>query len=108
MACLVAYQAEGWKRRVLVLLSAAPLAIAANIVRVVILVVVVAWTGIEVLETWIHPATGILTFVLALPPIFWLGTPAAGSASRIAAASGDSASHLTPPAVPSPPPVRTS
>jgi exosortase len=73
MACLTAYQAQGWRRRLAVLASAVPLAIAANIVRIVILVMVVAATGIDVLETWIHPASGMLTFVLALPVIFWLG-----------------------------------
>jgi hypothetical protein len=41
-------------------------------------VTIVALTGVEVLETWIHPASGMLTFALALPVIFWLGqSPAA-------------------------------
>jgi exosortase len=75
LACLTAYQANGWKQRTLVLASAAPLAIAANVLRIVLLVVVVDRTGIDVLETWIHPASGMLTFALALPVIFWLGRP---------------------------------
>jgi exosortase len=74
MAALTAYAAVGWKRRSLVLLSAVPLAIAANVVRVVLLVAVVHWQGIDVLSTWIHPASGMLTFALALPIIFWLGS----------------------------------
>jgi exosortase len=74
MACLVAYQTDGWARRVLVLAAAAPLAVAANILRVVILAAVVARTGVDVLQTWIHPATGVMTFALALPVIFWLGS----------------------------------
>jgi exosortase len=78
MACLTAYQAEGWQRRLLVLASAAPLALAANLVRILILVAVVASTGVDVLKTWIHPASGMLTFALALPVIFWLGQPRPG------------------------------
>jgi exosortase len=97
MACLVAYQAEGWKRRLLVLASAAPLAVAANVVRVVILVAVVARTGIDVLETWIHPATGMLTFVLALPVIFWLGS--AGRSQRRTAGGPAQPEQSRPPAL---------
>ena len=73
MACLTAFYADGWQRRLLVVASAAPLAIAANILRIVLLVAIVAHTGIDVLDTWIHPASGMLTFALALPVIFWLG-----------------------------------
>ena len=39
-----------------------------------------ALSGIGVLDTWVHPGSGMLTFVIALPMIFWLGrqsTPAA-------------------------------
>jgi exosortase len=76
VACLTAWLADTWQRRLLVLVSAAPLAIAANILRVVLLVVVVEYTGTDVLETWIHPASGMLTFALALPVIMWLGQSA--------------------------------
>jgi hypothetical protein len=37
------------------------------------LVVIVSATGVVVLNTWIHPASGMLTFAMALPIIFWLG-----------------------------------
>jgi exosortase/archaeosortase family protein len=57
-----------------VLLSAAPLAIAANILRIVALVFLVLWRGEGVLETFLHPLSGMMTFALALPIIFWLGT----------------------------------
>jgi len=73
MACLVAYQADGRWRKLAVIASAAPLAIAANVLRIVFLVAVVAATGVDVLDTWIHPASGMMTFALALPIIFWLG-----------------------------------
>jgi exosortase len=73
VACLTAWQARGWKRRLLVLGSAAPLALGANVLRIVLLVFVVDRSHIDVLETWIHPASGMLTFAIALPIILWLG-----------------------------------
>jgi exosortase len=73
VAFLTAYSTRSPTRRALVLLSAAPLAIVANILRVVALVVLVVWQGPGVLETFIHPLSGMMTFALALPVIFWLG-----------------------------------
>jgi exosortase len=73
VAFLTAYSTHGWRRRALVLLAAAPLAIAANILRVVSLTALVVWQGPAVLDTFIHPLSGMLTFALALPVIFWLG-----------------------------------
>ena len=73
VACLTAYSAPTARRRLLVLLSAAPIAIAANLVRVVMLVLLVVWRGGEILDTFVHPLSGMMTFALALPVIFWLG-----------------------------------
>ena len=73
VACLTAYSADTQWRRVVVLLSAVPLAIAANLLRVIGLVLLVAWYGGGMLETFLHPLSGMLTFALALPVIFWLG-----------------------------------
>jgi exosortase len=73
VAFLTAYSTRSTGRRALVLLAAMPLAIASNVLRVALLVVLVVWWGPEVLETWIHPASGMMTFALALPLIFWLG-----------------------------------
>lgn len=73
VACLTAHSASTWRRRALVLLSAAPLAIGANILRIVSLAVLAVWQGIEVLNTFLHPLSGMMTFALALPIIFWLG-----------------------------------
>jgi exosortase len=75
LAYLTAYTTPGWRRKLLILASAAPLAIVANVVRVVGLVVLVAWRGPEILNTFIHPLSGMLTFAMALPVIFWLGQP---------------------------------
>ncbi len=74
VACLTAYFCPVPWRRVAVLLGAAPIAIAANILRVSLLVLLVRHYGNGVLDTWMHEASGILTFVLALPIIFWLGS----------------------------------
>lgn len=76
VACLTAYSSPSPGRRLLVLASAAPLAIAANLVRVVALVLLVVAYGQGILDTFVHPLSGMLTFVLALPVIFWLGGPA--------------------------------
>jgi exosortase len=73
VACLTAYSTSSTSRRALVLLSAAPIAIAANVLRVIALVVLVVWKGSGILETVVHPLSGAMTFVLALPIIFWLG-----------------------------------
>lgn len=75
VACLTAYFCPVPWRRVAVLLGAAPIAIGANILRVAILVLLVRYYGNGVLDTWMHEASGMLTFALALPLIFWLGSP---------------------------------
>jgi exosortase len=73
VAMLTAYQAASPARRVLVLLGAAPIAIASNILRVSLLVGLVAWRGADILDTFVHPLSGLMTFALSLPLIFWLG-----------------------------------
>jgi exosortase len=77
VATLAAYTAASPARRVLVLLAAAPIAIASNILRVILLVVMVHGWGPESLHTILHPLSGLMTFALALPLIFWLGGPVA-------------------------------
>jgi exosortase len=78
VACLVAYSAPSWQRGAIVLLAAAPVAIAANILRVIALTLMVAWGGAWLLDTFVHPLSGMLTFALALPVLFWLGEPPRG------------------------------
>jgi exosortase len=73
VACMVAYLCPDWRRKIVVLLIAAPLAIAVNIVRVVILTLLVHWFGLDVLRTSAHELSGLATFMVALPVIFWLG-----------------------------------
>jgi exosortase len=73
VASLTAYTAATKARAALVLLMAAPIAVASNILRVVILVMLVIWRGQGILETPLHPLSGMMTFALSLPIIFWLG-----------------------------------
>lgn len=75
VAALTAYAADGFWKRLAVIVAAPPIAVGANILRVVLITVLVNWRGANVLGTWLHPATGVLTFVIALPIIFWLGQP---------------------------------
>jgi exosortase len=72
-AALTAYTASGMTRRCIVIAAAAPIAMACNVARVSALVMLTVWYGEAVLDTIVHPLSGILTFVLALPVIFWLG-----------------------------------
>ena len=81
VACLTAYFCPVPWRKAAVLLCAAPIAIGANILRVSLLVLLVRYYGNGVLDTWMHEASGILTFVLALPLIFWLGSAPTDRAS---------------------------
>ena len=73
VASLTAYNAPSVRRGILVLVAAPPIAIAANIVRVTLLSLLVNSLGGAVLGSWVHPGSGILSFLLALPIIFWLG-----------------------------------
>jgi exosortase len=73
IAILTAYFCNSPRRRVLLLLIAAPLAIGVNIIRVLILTLLVNWFGLDVLATSAHELSGLLTFVIALPIIFYLG-----------------------------------
>jgi exosortase len=70
---LVAYMTETWKRSAVVLIAAAPVAILANVLRVLALTLMVALGEAWLLDTFVHPLSGMLTFALALPVLFWLG-----------------------------------
>ena len=83
VACLTAHSAPTMGRKVLVILSAAPIAIAANILRIVTLVLLIMWRGSGVLDTFLHPLSGLMTFALALPIIFWLGGNSRSSAAPL-------------------------
>lgn len=73
IAILTAYFCNSTYRRILILLIAAPLAIAVNIMRVLVLTLLVNWFGLDVLKTSAHEISGLMTFMIALPIIFYLG-----------------------------------
>lgn len=62
ISVVLAAYARSWPRRVLLLVAAWPLAIACNIARVTILVVVANTYGLDLLDTPFHAASGIATF----------------------------------------------
>jgi exosortase len=66
LACLTAYATSGRWRRAVVLVAAGPLAIGANILRVIALVLLVWWQGGEVLGTLLHPLSGMVAFALVV------------------------------------------
>jgi len=76
VACLTAHSAPTTARKLIVLAAAAPLAIAANVLRIVLLTILVVWKGPWILDTSLHPLSGMMTFAIALPIIFWLGSDA--------------------------------
>lgn len=73
VAFLIAYMSVSKRRRLLVLAAAAPVAIASNLIRVAVLTLMVASGSGWLLDTFVHPLSGMLTFALALPVLFWLG-----------------------------------
>ncbi len=73
IAILTAYFCNSTRRRIMVLLIAAPLAVGVNIMRVLLLTLLVNWFGLDILATSAHEISGLLTFMIALPIIFYLG-----------------------------------
>jgi exosortase len=73
-AFLLAYFTSSSRRRVLLLAVAAPIAIASNVARMFLLLHLVVWQGPWVLDTFLHPLSGMLTFAIALPVLLWIGS----------------------------------
>ena len=80
-ACLLAYFTSSTPRRLLVLTLAAPIAVLSNVLRMIVLLLLVVWQGAWVLDTFIHPLSGMLTFAMALPVLMWIGSDPAVPAS---------------------------
>jgi exosortase len=55
-----------WQESLVLALAIVPLAILANVARVMLLIALVRWRGEQVLETVAHPAAGFLTFAISL------------------------------------------
>lgn len=73
VACLTVHVSRHRIRSLLVLLIAGPIAIVANTIRSIILVLAVFWYDTPVLETWIHPFSGMFTMILGLAVLFSVG-----------------------------------
>ncbi len=72
VAIVLAVTSQSLGRRVALLLSAPLLAIAANTVRVTLLVLLTRRFGVNLLETPVHEATGVATFVGVLVPLMMI------------------------------------
>ncbi len=72
MAILLACYAGSHARRLALLAAAAPLALGANTLRVFALILMSAQLGPWVMHTPIHPATGVLTFVVPIAGLLWI------------------------------------
>lgn len=72
-ACLLAYICPDRRRSLFVLIAAAPIAVVANIIRVTLLAILIYFNGFDILNTSWHTVSGLFTFIIALPAIFWLG-----------------------------------
>lgn len=64
LAVVVAYfLSYGWWRRLVLVGSVVPIAVAGNVVRVVVTVALVSWRGIEYAEGLLHESFGLATFI---------------------------------------------
>jgi exosortase len=71
-AIVLAHLGRSPGRRVAVLLSAVPLALVCNFARVTALVLLVRYYGAGILETQIHPASGLVLFVFVIGALVWI------------------------------------
>ena len=70
-------------RRVALIAAIIPLTLAANSVRVLLLVLLSMTVGIEVLETAMHEGSGVLTFIFVIGTLFLIaGRPQITEAFR--------------------------
>ena len=60
-------------RRTLLLLACFPLALVANVIRTLFLVIIGVYTDIGLLDTTLHPASGVATFLVVLSLLYWMG-----------------------------------
>lgn len=65
------------RRRLALALAVVPLALVVNIVRVAALVLLAMAYGVEIIDTWVHPATGVAVFAVVIPLLFWIAGPEA-------------------------------
>ena len=71
-AIILAHLTHSPRRRAAVLLAAIPLALVCNFLRVTALVLLVYVFGDQILETEVHPGSGLVLFVLVIGALLWL------------------------------------
>ncbi|HXX48760.1 MAG TPA: exosortase/archaeosortase family protein [Myxococcota bacterium] len=71
-AVILAHLSRSPRRRAAVLLAAIPLALVCNFLRVTALVLLVYVFGDQILETEVHPGSGLVLFVLVIGVLVWL------------------------------------
>ena len=83
LALILAYLASSLRRRIEILAAAVVLAIACNIVRVTVLVLMAHYVSFDMLDTAAHEASGLLAFAVTLIALFLVvgRTPRAGSSA---------------------------
>jgi exosortase len=75
MAILLACYAGSHAKRLAFLAAAAPLALGANTLRVFALILMSTYLGEWVMHSPLHPATGVLTFVVPIAGLLWIAGP---------------------------------
>lgn len=75
VAAVLACYARGPWRKAALLAAALPLALAANILRVLFLVLVSENVGAWVLDTFVHPGSGVATFMVVLVGLLFIASP---------------------------------
>ena len=76
-AVVLAYLVRSPRRRLTLALGVVPLALLVNVVRVAALVLLSMHYGPEILDTWVHDATGVAVFAIVIPILFWIAGPEA-------------------------------
>lgn len=81
LALVFAYLNSSWPRRVVTLGLAFPTAVACNVLRCALLGLIVQRWGVGIMETFVHPLSGMLTFTAAAALMTYIGTEMRRSAT---------------------------
>lgn len=73
---------HGWRRMAIIGILSIPIALAANILRVIVLMGLVSWTGLNVLSSHLHPLAGIVSFTGAML-MLWISDQLWGLIARL-------------------------
>ena len=74
-ALILSHLSRSNRRRAVLIVSAVALALVANLVRVVILVLIIHYYGVDPLETPLHEGSGMLTFGFVIAVLLLLAEP---------------------------------